>query len=286
MKSTAIFVAVAALAATAQAVVPQEHSHDITINAFRKFNKADVDPIFGPLGAQVAGENAAKSKDANIRNGGESCLQQNLADLAIAGCGNDKTCLKVSLQYRVLERNTGGVGVLSKDCATAPKSALLSTLKQYQDINNAASAARNSGIELALMKVLVESVGLSADEAATAVLETATFGKQKGNGNTNGRGASCDGPTSANRDFETDKANFGKAVTAPQAFTDPVTGLSFKAGDAIDCITLADFQLPGTEFGRNPQNSRAQLIASVGNGGNANSGGNNGGNDNNNNGNN
>ncbi|KAJ3111280.1 hypothetical protein HDU96_005815 [Phlyctochytrium bullatum] len=282
MKFTAILAIVAAIASAVVAEVPQEHSHDLIVNqvrnVIRKGNNnspfVDVDPIFALLG-NAAASNGIKGA-ARLTAAADTdpdCLQQNIADECIANAkrtGNDKADIAVCIQFRALERNSGGVGNKSNLCTKAtPKNPEIANLLQHQDPASDGAADNNKKVELEVAKQTA-ALGFSAQEAANLALQTATFAPGQ-RGDPTAKGNSCD-----------------DQQLQPAQKAGVVFGRNIKQGDLIDCITQAT--LTDGKSKAVPIASIAELLAAAGGaaagGGNNAQQGNNGGQQNNNNSNN
>lgn len=97
------------LARSIKAEVPQEHSHDIIVDAVRTVFQQDAqgfpDPIFALLGNAAAGGELDKgtAADKNPDN-----LQLNVADVTVTNCKKanpvDPLCIARAIQFRALER--------------------------------------------------------------------------------------------------------------------------------------------------------------------------------------
>ncbi|KAJ3108717.1 hypothetical protein HDU97_000115 [Phlyctochytrium planicorne] len=234
MKFSAILaVALASVAAAtplSRREVPQEHSHERILKATRalvqqsKETVAQIDVVFGKLG------DGAINKELQAKNlaGGAinpTCLQQQLADACVTVAAGNKDEIATCLQYRVLERNTGGVGTASALCTETPKNKELVGLTQLQDPASADGKANNAKIQTDLAKALV-TAGFTADEAADLALQTSTFGPGK-IGDPTARGLSCDGFDNLSKQEQ----------AAPEDFD--FFGFAVKKGDLVDCITFA-----------------------------------------------
>ncbi|KAL2914698.1 hypothetical protein HK105_205838 [Polyrhizophydium stewartii] len=256
MKFAALFAAAAALASALplqRREVPQEHSHDLIVNAVRTISQKGgnkdpllgVDPVFGPLGTQAQITQINKTPGLSAEQKDDKCLQQNLADLCVTNAkknGNNKNEIAVCMQFRVLERNSGSVGGAQATCTKTPANAELAGLTQLQDPASAEGKSGNAGIQTQLAKNLLK-LGFTADEAASLALQTSTFGPGQIGDNT-ARGLSCDNnPVTADRDGDF----FGRAI---------------KKGQQIDCITQAT--LEGSTSKAVPSISKADLIAALG----------------------
>lgn len=167
--------------------VPQEHSHEKflrLVSTSLALNNPDqiLDPVFGLLGAKAAAGGSSKITDV-------ACLQQATADQAFtnAKAKQDVQGMTAALVYRALERNSGGVGVVSPPCTSIKaKNPEIAALSQHQDPASTGAAALNKQVTLDLAKQ-IDSIG---GDPLTAI-QSGTFKP----GNTNdltGKGNTCD----------------------------------------------------------------------------------------------
>ncbi|KAJ3086255.1 hypothetical protein HK102_013365 [Quaeritorhiza haematococci] len=241
--------------------VPQEHSHDIILNEFRRILDLQPgrggfpDPVFGVLANPAAATALSQTNLPNNIKSDAKCLQQNLADQAITTCKavrpGDANCIATAVKFRALERNTQRVGLKSDICTATPQNQELVGIQQHQDPASQNAKAENAEIEKAVAKRLKE-LGLSTEAAVTGALETTTFAPGDVNDPT-AKGNSCDAaPGRPN----------AEPVVASQDGVDPVTGIAFKQGDVIDCITLATVDNGVSK--RVPAATREELLAAAG----------------------
>ncbi|KAL7413543.1 hypothetical protein BDY24DRAFT_441337 [Mrakia frigida] len=169
--------------------VPQEHSHEAILTAVRTLLNLDnslfqiQDPVFGLLG------NAAALGGIGNFPGGPDCLQTGTADVAFtnAKAAGDIAGMTSALQFRALERNTGGVGTKSVLCtAFTPANPEIAALTQHQDPASEGAAATNKAIVLELARQ-INSVGGDPQDA----LDTGTFAPGD-LGDVTGAGNTCD----------------------------------------------------------------------------------------------
>ncbi|KAJ3277788.1 hypothetical protein HK104_002975, partial [Borealophlyctis nickersoniae] len=268
MKLTLASVLAIAGATVTLAEVPQEHSHDLIVNAVRTTFQQDAqgfpDPIFALLGNAAAG-NALTS--ANVQDKNPDNLQTNIADQTVTNCKQNKPgdtlCIARAIQFRALERNTGRVGQPSNPSQKQPVNAELRGIEQHQDPAAPGASATNKAIELTVAKRLV-SIGIDPNTAVSMALETATFAPGDPNDNT-GKGNACD--TNGQLDGQIN-------IQLAKDTVDPITGTLVKAG-TIDCITAADLGMdPNNRSKRVPSASKQELLAAVGGAGNGNGNGN------------
>ncbi|KAI8845569.1 hypothetical protein BC829DRAFT_399355 [Chytridium lagenaria] len=267
MKFSAIISLIAIAASTVSAVpslqrreVPQEHSHDLIVNAVRNIVRegnnqnafVGVDPIFALLGDGAA--NTGIAQDAKLTNAAQKnpdCLQQNIADECISNAkkvGNSNlgavnTKVATCLQFRALEKNTIGIGLNSKQCTAAPRNAELAGLKQHQDPAANGATAENKAIEIELGKKIFALGGFSADAAANLALQTATFAPGDKGDNTF-KGNTCDDlnvVAKANGEF------FGRRIAA---------------GQVSDCIAEATIARGRSQAV--PAASKNEIVAALG----------------------
>ncbi|KAI8926269.1 hypothetical protein BC831DRAFT_435480 [Entophlyctis helioformis] len=135
---TTLVLALAATAANAAPTlvrreVPQEHSHEVLIVATRAvLNKGGnndpfvrkVDAVFGTLGLAANVKLFEQNADLPADLKDAVCVQQNLADACIDNAkknGGDKNEIATCMQFRILERNTNGVGLAQDVCKKAPR---------------------------------------------------------------------------------------------------------------------------------------------------------------------
>ncbi|KAI8927214.1 hypothetical protein BC831DRAFT_424850, partial [Entophlyctis helioformis] len=188
---TTLVLALAATAANAAPTlvrreVPQEHSHEVLLLATRKVirkgnnndpfvNKVEV--VFGTLGLAANVGLFAKNPDLPADLKDPVCVQQNLADACIDNAkknGGDKNEIATCMQFRILERNTNGVGLAQEVCKKAPRNAELAGLTQIQDPASDLGKSTNADTQTKLAQNLVK-LGFTADQAADLALQTSTF---------------------------------------------------------------------------------------------------------------
>ncbi|KAJ3127506.1 hypothetical protein HK098_006284 [Nowakowskiella sp. JEL0407] len=243
MKFSSTFVTILAAVSSTSAFptlfkreVPQEHSHDIIVNAANKILSQNSNTlpsaIFGVLGNKAA-QNAINSSKTKFTD--PNCLQQNIADQVITNCKSGKTgglskpnCIAAGLKYRVLERNSAGIGVESPLCTSTPVNPELKGMKQHQDPAGKTAKQTNKQIEINLAKSLV-AAGLSKNQAVQGALETATFAPGALNDFT-AIGNSCDLGAGFIADFIGKNKDFGGPVIAKNVVLIRLLGLRLRRG--------------------------------------------------------
>ncbi|KAI8815616.1 uncharacterized protein EV422DRAFT_349639 [Fimicolochytrium jonesii] len=263
----AAVLAVAASAAPASLTrreVPQEHSHDLIVNAVRQIFIKDTqgfpDPIFALLGNAAA---LSALTPTTVTDKDPNNLQLHIADITITNCKKttpvDPLCIARAVQFRALERNTPGVGTKSGAATAKPVNKELDEISQHQDPASDGAGQVNKEVEIAVARTLA-GLGIEKGIAVGLALETATFAA--GNrADSTGKGNVCD--TNGSLDGQIN-VKLGKDTV------DPVTGSLVKAG-TIDCITAADLgQDPNNRSKRVPATTRQQLLDAIGGGTNGN----------------
>ncbi|KAI8927217.1 hypothetical protein BC831DRAFT_188326 [Entophlyctis helioformis] len=161
MLSNLVFALAVAVAPLVRCEVPQEHSHEVLIVATRAvLNKGGnndpfvrkVDAVFGTLGLAANIKNFEQNADLPADLKDAVCVQQNLADACIDNAkknGGDKNETATCMQFRVLERNTNGVGLAQDVCKKAPRNAELAGLTQ---ITLSSSASRPTRLPTSLCR--------------------------------------------------------------------------------------------------------------------------------------
>jgi hypothetical protein len=171
-----------------------EHAHEDILRALRPVlnqnnpNKI-VDVVFGLLataGAVVGG--------GSITDG--DCVQQATADQAFtnAKAAGDIAGMTAALQYRALERNTGGaIGTPSAQCTSlTAKNPEIAAIKQHQDPAGPGAAAGNKAIVLELAKQIKAIGGNPLDALKTGTFPPGFSADPTSKGNT------CDDPNDVN----------------------------------------------------------------------------------------
>ena len=245
--------------------VPQEHSHDLILNAARliiqksKNPIAKVDVVFGLLGKVAA--------DGGISQAGltgqidDICLHQSLADecLTVAKALNmDKNSMASCIQYQGLERNTVKVGEASPICSQPVVNKEISSFAQHQDAAGGADAIQNNIlVETEVAKQMV-ALGFSPAEAVNLAFQTATFAAGDIN-DTSGKGNTCDFVVPGVFDvFATVDGLKGSA-----GISGTVLGQTISPEQQIDCVTLAALT-NDTQHNVVPAIKEADLLAALG----------------------
>ncbi|KAJ3204864.1 hypothetical protein HDU67_009244, partial [Dinochytrium kinnereticum] len=208
-----------------------------------------VDPIFALLGNGAA--NTGIAQDNTLVNAAQKdpeCLQQNIADECVSNAkrANNMTAVAVCMQFRALERNTIGIGLVSNQCNQTPKNAELVGIKQHQDPAADGATAANKQVEIDLAKKIFALGAFSAEQSANFALQTSTFAPGSKADNTF-KGNTCD-----DEGVKADRAGefFGRVIAV---------------GQDIDCITKAS--LANGQSKAVPAANKAEIIAALGAGG-------------------
>ncbi|ELU43940.1 hypothetical protein AG1IA_02031 [Rhizoctonia solani AG-1 IA] len=206
----------------------EEHSHERILRAANvalKLNNPDniQDAVFGLLGkaAAAAGELSAL-QDLD-------CLQTATADRAFtnAKAAGDVAGMTAALQYRVLERNTGKIGLESVQCTSfTPTNPEIAAVTQHQDPAAQGAATKNKAIVLALAKQIA-SIGGNPQDA----LETGTF--QPGDLNdATAKGNTCDDANDAQGCI------ISRNLIVLDATADEITAAVGDANTGTDCTAV------------------------------------------------
>ncbi|KAJ3020529.1 hypothetical protein HKX48_000666 [Thoreauomyces humboldtii] len=228
------------LALTVRAETPQEHSHDMIVNAVRTvFSSApqgypDPSLALSLPAAALAALTTSAAADKNPAN-----LQLHVADVTITNCKKLSAairplCIARALQFRALERNTPTVGGQSDNATAIPVNSELVGIVQHQDpAGGAASSAGNRATELALAKAIVK-LGFETQTAVGMALDTATF-IMGDVADSTGLGNTC------NVRPGTPEATAGGFVfTTNSTVVNPFTGAVYPSGTTLDCATASD----------------------------------------------